>query len=90
VMPRPVVRGNPQIDQATLDSAKEFAEDAKLFAKMLRGNQKNLDAETISKITEQLHRVEAEVAASRAILEKLRRIRDQQSTALVGGGRRKR
>jgi hypothetical protein len=89
-MPRPVVRGNPQIDQATLDSAKEFAEDAKLFAKMLRGNQKNLDAETVSKITEQLFKVDSEINSCRAILEKLYRIRSQQSTALVGGGRRKR
>lgn len=89
-MPRPVVRGNPQVDQQIREAAADLAAAARDFTKQVRGSQKNLDAETVSRVAEQLHKVEAEMAASRAILEKLRRIRDQQSTALVGGGRRKR
>ena len=84
------MRGNPSVDEKMQVHAGDLAAIAKIFTRDLRTSQKNLDAETVSRITEQLHKVEAEISSSKSILEKLRRIRNQQSTALVGGSRRKR
>jgi len=87
---RPVVRGNPKIDQDTLQHAGGLSTTAKDFTKRLKSVWKNLDGETVSGVAEKLYEVEAELGTCKAILEKLKRIRIQQSTTLVGGGRRKR
>jgi hypothetical protein len=74
---RPVVRGNPDIDKLTLDELRLL-------------EMKIMDfKDTLQIINIELLRMQAHVLHTLSSVEDMKRVRRLQSTALVGGKRRK-
>lgn len=86
---RTVTRGDPQVDQDLIDLSGDVTIVTKVLSKALKSKWRNIDLDSVPSISEQLALTEAEVATCRSILEKVKRIRPTQSTALPGGKRKK-
>lgn len=86
---RPVVRGNPAIDKQLVVAAQSAATKLQQLREDLAVSKKNLDLESLYTIGQQMHVTASEVSMVLAHIEEMKRIRTKQSTALVGGGRRK-
>jgi len=88
---RPVVRGDPAIDEKTLDHVKDLALKADSLSSHLRSPKvwKNIDGLTSDNMQELLHSVSADVSRCQAVLSRINRIRKQQQTAISNGGRRR-
>lgn len=86
---RPVVRGNPAVDERLVTAAQSAATELQQLRKAFAISKKNLDLESLYTIGQQMHVTASEVSMVLAHIEEMKRIRSKQSTALVGGGRRK-
>jgi hypothetical protein len=86
---RPVVRGNPAIDKQMVAAAQSAAIDLQQLRKDLAISKRNLDMESLYAIGQQMHVTASEISMVLAHIEEMKRIRIKQSTALVGGKRRK-
>jgi len=71
-----VVRGDPQVDIDVLKTVRDAE-------KLVRKNARNLDDKTLADIASAAHSL-------LAVTSRYQGVRQQQRTAVVGGGRRKR
>lgn len=86
---RIIVRGDPVIDHILIHESEQILKRAKEYQSLLKREKRNLDRDSISSIKENLKRTESITKDCEADLDQLERIRRNQSTALVGGKRRK-
>jgi hypothetical protein len=86
---RPVVRGNPDIDKLTLDELRLLEMKIMDFKDSFMNKNKNLSLDTLQIINIELLRMQAHVLHTLSSVEDMKRVRRLQSTALVGGKRRK-
>jgi hypothetical protein len=86
---RSVVRGNPKIDKDIASEVQNASDDLVNFQDSLSGALNNLDQETLYRVSATLLRMHGSISSSLANIEDMKRVRIRQSTALVGGRRRK-
>lgn len=76
-------------DQEALFASVETLNRLKLLRKIIGDCENSINDDTARELTAKVHDMIAGCHSSLAILERIKRIRDQQSTSKPGGGRRK-
>jgi hypothetical protein len=85
----PKAKKNEGTDVDLREDAKELVHAVGAYVMFVRRVKSKVDDETARKVCAQLHRVIAKCHEALAVLEEIMAARDKQSTALVGGKRRR-